>query len=896
MMSKTATAIPFILFLSLYFSSAFALDVVVDSRGPAYGDFPTIAEGLAAVSGIGGTVTVNPGVDGVYRETDLAVPSDVCLRSSVAGGGYVTIDAQDLGRVFYILSASDISIEGFIIANGNADLASGGGACILNTHQNLVFSHCIFTGGKAATGGGAYLNASTCSFVECEFSGNLATGTRSPSGRGGGIYTYISTLNLVLCSLEGNAAGTDGGGLYLDAQSYVTLRGTGITGNQAGGGGGGAYITGGSAGPTNMFAESSGILGNTAGGAGPDGLVAQLGGLNGAILDCTENDPMQWFVEPGAQLLVDQNAGVPCMRTSTASFPFQNESASMVVTPLGTGQGPGQVRTLGEEDLVDGTITVILNNSAGDPVNGVPPQDVWLETSQGGLFLRTSADCGGGDRFASIADVITGSGGLAGQTTISQPIFGGGSSSYPDEKCRVMTSWGPVGRGHPSHPEGLDLNLYANSPDIDRDHDVDLDDAIEMARGFWGNTGEYPLDLYWDGEINLRDVGPLIQHGGEYVGEPKTPEPGTSYTLDVVFDIDGRQTRCVQFPEFTPVTGYILLRDYDGEPIHGFELAWEATPDLPGLNVTYPEQAINYMSPPQFNVALAAPILPTGGDVILAEFETFAIPFFSHEIRLVLNEWTSVPGRPVPVIRGAQPGEFYELVPAVGEFGDVIASINTGCPPLADYGDAPDHPGGFFPTRFNTASNGGTLPGVHHLNIGQEMLGTQVTAEFGADDLLDPDGVPNLINGDAGDDGVQELFLRRIDSISGAASYWAWVKVQVTVAAEAPDQDRWLAILFDGNGDGKWGPSPYPETRVSWLDLEPGTSTTFTTWFGGFPVEAFPRRRDTTTGCGPLSADRSPGIPGGEPESSISAKPRITTVCTSPRLLRVSRPSISRCA
>ncbi len=159
------------------------------------------------------------------------------------------------------------------------------------------------------------------------------------------------------------------------------------------------------------------------------------------------------------------------------------------------------------------------------------------------------------------------------------------------------------------------------------------------------------------------------------------------------------------------------------------------------------------------------------------------------------------------------------------------ATSPTAPPPLAaDFGDAPDGaPAGYrgtrvigrFPTRLDTRSS--PNPGAHVLRPGFDRLGDAVSAEAGADDRADPDGVPNLVNNDGGDDGVVSLTLA-LDQAPAQAT----LSVMVSLMAGASPGPRYLNVLIDMNLDGRWsiGEHETPEWAVQNLvvSLSPGTS------------------------------------------------------------------------
>lgn len=163
--------------------------------------------------------------------------------------------------------------------------------------------------------------------------------------------------------------------------------------------------------------------------------------------------------------------------------------------------------------------------------------------------------------------------------------------------------------------------------------------------------------------------------------------------------------------------------------------------------------------------------------------------------------------------------------------------------PLADYGDAPDSLGGNFPTRYYTTNSRFGQRGVHHLNVGEEVLGYSVSAEVGAEDPLDPDGLPNLVNQDSLDDGVTSLMVWSWGGLFGVNKSVLMAKVRVTVSAGAIDTLRYLNVLFDANGDLKWKNTL---DNREWLlinypiDVAPGHSELFWVDLGLVPDSSLP--------------------------------------------------------
>ena len=185
-----------------------------------------------------------------------------------------------------------------------------------------------------------------------------------------------------------------------------------------------------------------------------------------------------------------------------------------------------------------------------------------------------------------------------------------------------------------------------------------------------------------------------------------------------------------------------------------------------------------------------------------------------------------------PAVPAATPTAAAAAAPTPAATPDATAAPSpTAAPALAaDFGDAPDGaPAGYrgtrvigrFPTRLDTRSS--PNPGAHMLAPGSDRLGDNVTTEAGAADPADPDGQPNLINGDGGDDGVLALTLA-LDQIPAQAT----LDVSVALTVAAPPGPRYLNVLIDMNLDGRWsvgeGETPEWAVRNLVVSLPPGTS------------------------------------------------------------------------
>ncbi len=151
-------------------------------------------------------------------------------------------------------------------------------------------------------------------------------------------------------------------------------------------------------------------------------------------------------------------------------------------------------------------IRLTMLDAAGMPMPGIPPADMWLESSLGGLALCPyTFPPGIWPGYVSIADGPTNA---AGVTWFSNTIFGGGCSWQPGvlEHCVVMTPWGKVNGTGPGGPLNSDMFIHFNSPDMDGNGVVNLADLVLFVPCYLGGGAPYCCDFYWDGLINLSDL------------------------------------------------------------------------------------------------------------------------------------------------------------------------------------------------------------------------------------------------------------------------------------------------------------------------------------------------------------------------------------------------------
>lgn len=179
-------------------------------------------------------------------------------------------------------------------------------------------------------------------------------------------------------------------------------------------------------------------------------------------------------------LVATAAATIPDIDLCDASMP---NSGHLWVKPGEGGPPLTQIYSGWTGDLVDGTITVTVVNSAGDPLVSYPGEDIWLASS-GDVF----AFCYGTTSADQSTDAM-------GQTTITGPMRAGGQIPAHEE-ARVMIAGLTAAN--------MVVPLTINSPDVNGDLVVDLSDITRMALAF--ANYDWRLDFNNDGTMNLYDI------------------------------------------------------------------------------------------------------------------------------------------------------------------------------------------------------------------------------------------------------------------------------------------------------------------------------------------------------------------------------------------------------
>jgi hypothetical protein len=160
--------------------------------------------------------------------------------------GVATIDANSASRVFEIQAGSDVTFRGLAITHGQATQGAG----VLNAGDLTVIDSAITSNTAINDGGGVYSTGSL-TMKRSDVSSNRAFGNFLNLGKGAGIYV-AGTATIDRSSVNGNTLFIgNGGGIYQDAGSTLTVTNSSVLNNQitvtgigSDGGGGGLYSLG----------------------------------------------------------------------------------------------------------------------------------------------------------------------------------------------------------------------------------------------------------------------------------------------------------------------------------------------------------------------------------------------------------------------------------------------------------------------------------------------------------------------------------------------------------------------------------------------------------------------------------------------------------------------------
>lgn len=203
-------------------TSASATTVTV---APSGGDYPNIAEAIAAVSD-GDTILVAGGLYSGPNNTGLDFQGKSLALISRDGPGAARIWKYGTGRILNLASGEDerTLIDGFSMDSGEV---TDDGGLVYCRDSSPTFADCTFGYGKALNGRGGAVFAlrASPSFVGCVFKDNEGF-------QGAAVYADSSSLVMVDCGFRENEATGDGGGIHC-FDSALWLAGSTFYFNQA---------------------------------------------------------------------------------------------------------------------------------------------------------------------------------------------------------------------------------------------------------------------------------------------------------------------------------------------------------------------------------------------------------------------------------------------------------------------------------------------------------------------------------------------------------------------------------------------------------------------------------------------------------------------------------------
>ncbi|QDT00006.1 beta strand repeat-containing protein [Adhaeretor mobilis] len=209
------------------------------------------AENGAAIAVSSGSVTID---NSTIRDNSANVDGGGILVTSgtvnVTGGSLIELNtASDDGGGIFASTGTLVNIDGSTVSGNEADDKGGG---IVVTGATLTVTGGSLVGGDAdailplesnkagVNGGGIFADASSVVTIDgSRVSGNIA------DTDGGGIYVTGGTVNVMSgSSIELNTASDDGGGIFASTGTLVNIDGSTVSGNEADDKGGGIVVTG----------------------------------------------------------------------------------------------------------------------------------------------------------------------------------------------------------------------------------------------------------------------------------------------------------------------------------------------------------------------------------------------------------------------------------------------------------------------------------------------------------------------------------------------------------------------------------------------------------------------------------------------------------------------------
>ncbi len=251
------------LFVAAYAS---AENAVVGTGTPASCTEATFDAALVLVvnDSQGGTLTFNCGPD-----PDIilfSTPKNLVNFVTIDGGGKMTLDGQDLTRLFNINQdgpegRTEVTLRNINLNRGNAGAEPFGGAILVNANTRLTLDQVSISNSLASVSGGAIATFAdvVLNIGNSRFQGNLAanggaiatraaititgstfTNNNASGGEGGAIQSYEQNLIISQSNFSNNSARL--GGAIFKGNATLDFRDSNFTANSSGEDGGAIYV------------------------------------------------------------------------------------------------------------------------------------------------------------------------------------------------------------------------------------------------------------------------------------------------------------------------------------------------------------------------------------------------------------------------------------------------------------------------------------------------------------------------------------------------------------------------------------------------------------------------------------------------------------------------------
>lgn len=163
-------------------------------------------------------------------------------------------------RILAVAETGDLSLDAITISGGYLDPSLGTdifGAGIFNDGGKVTLTHSTIHNNESIDGGGALFNGGEVELINSTLSDNTT------EGDGAALFNEGGEVTLENCTISGNdSTDGEGGGIFNEAESFVTLINSTVSGNHAGFGGAGISNDG------TLTLINSTITGNETEGAG----------------------------------------------------------------------------------------------------------------------------------------------------------------------------------------------------------------------------------------------------------------------------------------------------------------------------------------------------------------------------------------------------------------------------------------------------------------------------------------------------------------------------------------------------------------------------------------------------------------------------------------------------